>query len=230
MGSVHTELREGVAVIRIDDGKANALSPSVLEAIGSGLDLAEKEAGAALLAGRPGRFSAGFDLSVLTSGPEAGRDLVTAGAELCVRMYEFPKPVVAACTGHAIAAGSILLMASDYRVGASGEFKIGLNETAIGMTLPTFALEFAGARLSKRHLERATVQATLYAPEGAVDAGYLDAVVEPDAVVEAALAEAVRLSGLQQPAFARTKRRAHAAVAARIRATLADDVARLVGG
>jgi enoyl-CoA hydratase len=121
-------------------------------------------------------------------------------------------------------------MASDCRVGARGDFKIGLNETAIGMTLPNFALEFAGARLSKRHFDRATSQATLYAPDGALDAGYLDAVVEPDAVFDTAFAEAVRLSGLQQPAFGLTKRRAHSALVARVRETLAQDVAGLMGG
>jgi enoyl-CoA hydratase len=230
MDPVKTELREGIAVVQIDDGKANALSPTVLEGIGAGLDLAEKEAGAVLLVGRSGRFSAGFDLSVLSQGAEAGRDLVSAGGELCARLYELSKPVVAACTGHAIAAGAIVLMAADYRVGARGDFKLGLNETAIGMALPIFALEFAAARLSKRHFERATSQATLYAPEGALDAGYLDAVVEPGAVVDVAFAEAVRLSGLTQPAFALSKRRAHAAVVARIRETLAEDMARLLPG
>ena len=230
MDPVQTELRDGGAVVQIDDGKANALSPAVLAGIGAGLDLAEKEAGAALLVGRPGRFSAGFDLSVLSKGADAGRELVTAGAELCARLYDLRKPVVVACTGHAIAAGSIVLMASDYRVGARGAFKIGLNETTIGMALPIFALEFAGARLSKRHFDRATSQATLYAPDAAVDAGYLDAVVEPEAVIDTALAEAVRLSGLQQPAFGVSKRRAHAAVVARIRETLAEDMVRLMGG
>lgn len=222
--SLRTEIVDDVAVLRLDDGKANALSDAVIGAIDAGLDRAEREARAALLIGRPGRFSAGFDLATMRAGPEHARRLVTAGAELCLRLFELPIPVVSACTGHALAAGALLLLSSDARIGVRGDFKVGLNEVAIGLTLPIFGVELARARLSRRHFERAAGQAEIYTPEGAVDAGFLDRVTEPEALEAAALAEAKRLAGLAQPAFRNTKLRSHAEIVAGIRATLDEDM------
>jgi enoyl-CoA hydratase len=227
--TVRTELREGVTLIRIDDGKANGLSSGVIAALNQALDRAEKEASAAVIAGREGRFSGGFDLATMRSGPEAVRALVTEGAQLLLRIHESRLPVVAACTGHAVAAGAILLLVSDARIGAGGAFKIGLNEVAIGMALPIFGVEFARHRVSKRHFIPATTQARLYAPNEAVDAGFLDRVVAPEEVVDAACAEAARLGALPQPGFGLTKRNVNGGVAATIRATLDEDLAKLTG-
>lgn len=218
-----------VAVVRLDDGKANALSHEVIDALHGAFDRAEREAGAVLLLGRPGRFCAGFDLKVMRAGAEAARGLVTAGAELLLRQLELPVPVVAACTGHAVAAGALLLLASDLRCGARGDYRLGLNEVGIGMTLPIFAMELARDRLSKRHFERATSQAELYGPDAGLDAGFLDRVVEPAELEAVASAEAARLAELPQPAFGATKRRAHEALCRRVRDTLAADMAGLLG-
>ena len=228
--SVHYELNDKTAVIRLDDGKANAISPAVIDSLMGMLDQAEKEATAVLIVGREGRFSGGFDLGVMRSGPENVRSLVKAGAELFLRIFEYPLPVVIACTGHAVAAGAIVLLAADARVGARGEFKIGLSEVAIGMRLPIFAFEFARQRLSKRHFVRATTQAQLYAPEDAIDAGYLDSVADPGDLFDSALAEARRLGELPQPAFRDTKASVHRAAIAVMRETLDEDMAMLAGG
>jgi len=222
-------LDDGVAVLRLDDGKANALSPAVIAALEAALDRAEKEARAVLLLGREGRLCAGFDLAVMRSGVEPMRALVTAGGELFLRIALHPLPIAVGCTGHALAAGAILLLAADTRIGARGDFKIGLNEVAIGMRLPIFAYELARERLSKRHLARATMQAELYDPEGAVDAGFLDRTCDAGALAETALAEARRLAALPQPAYSRTKVGLRGDLAAGIRATLAEDMARLAG-
>ena len=230
MEPVRTEIEDAVAVVRLDDGKANALSPPVIEAIHAGLDRAEKDAGAVLLLGRDGRFCAGFDLTVMRGGAGAARDLVKAGAELFLRLYELPLPVVIGCTGHALAAGGVALLSADSRIGARGGFKIGLNEVAIGMTLPLFALELARARLSKRHFDRGVVHAELYDPEAAVDAGFLDRVVDSASLGEEARVEATRLAALPRAAFTNTKRRAHADTIALIRATLDEDLTSLLGG
>jgi enoyl-CoA hydratase len=221
---VRYELRDDVAVLHFDDGKANAFSHAAIEALHAQLDRADKDAKAVLLVGRPERFSAGFDLAVMRGGGDAVRGLVTAGAELFLRIFALPQPLVAACTGHALAAGAIALLVADARLGVRGEFKIGLNEVGIGMTLPLFAIEFARHRLSKRHFQRAAIQAEIYAPEGAVDAGFLDRVVGPESLLEAAFAEAARLAALPQPAFAHTKARARAATLTTIRAGLEDDM------
>jgi enoyl-CoA hydratase len=221
------ELDGPVAILRLDDGKANALGHAVIDSIHAALDRAEKEARSVLLIGRPGRFSAGFDLSVMGSGPDAVRGLVTAGAEMLLRLYLHPQPVVAACTGHAIAAGALILLAADARLGAHGDFKIGLNEVGIGMTLPAFGVELARDRLSKRHFTQAVMQARMYDPAAATDAGFLDRVSAT--LADEALAEAQRLAELSPAAHAETKRRARSAVAEGIRGTLAADIAQITG-
>jgi len=218
---VTTEILDGVAVLRLDDGKANALSLATQAAIHAGLDHAEKEAQSLVFAGRPGRFSGGFDLSVIQGGdPTAMREMLKGGAELALRLYEFPIPVVMACTGHAIAMGAVLLLSADTRIGVDGDFKIGLNEVAIRMTLPMFAIELARDRLSRRHLQRAVNLAEIYAPQDAVDAGYLDRAVAPDALLDEALAEARRYEPLDQRAHHGSKRNLRGATIARIRASL----------
>ncbi len=224
---VQYELLGDVAILRIDDGKANALDPGIIDALRSGLDRAEKEAAAVLLTGRPGRFSAGFNLGVLRDGgPDAARGLVTAGAQLASQLARHPAPVVIACNGHALAMGAVLLLAADLRIGASGDFKIGFNEVAIGMITPVFLLEFARERLSKRHLQRATVQAEIYSPEALVGAGFLDRVLAPDDLFAGSLEDAQRLAQLPRAAFAGTRGRLLKSMLERIEATLADDMAR----
>jgi enoyl-CoA hydratase len=220
-------LDDGVAVLHLDDGKANAISHEVIGRIHDALDRSLEEAGAVALVGRPGRFSAGFDLSVMTAGDQPMQELVLAGAELLLRIYGHPQPVVAACTGHALAGGALLLLAADTRIGAAGEFRIGLNEVAIGMALPVFAVELARDRIVPTELTAATVQAKEYGPEPAVAAGYLDAVVAADDVASAATAEARRLGEMRRGAIAQTKKRLRTATLQRIRATLDEDVAGL---
>ncbi|MGH0030747.1 MAG: crotonase/enoyl-CoA hydratase family protein [Myxococcota bacterium] len=223
---VSIESSGDVAVLHLDDGKANAISPAVLEALNQALDQAEEAGQAVLLAGRPGRFSAGFDLSVLREGgPAAARDLVTGGARLALRLARFPAPVVAASTGHALAMGAVLLMAVDTRFGARGDFKIGFNEVAIGMATPIFLLELARDRMSKRHFLRGTVQAEIYAPEGAVDAGFYDRVCDPQALLDEARAEAERLAKLPRAAYLRTRTLARGAGLDGIEAGLERDMA-----
>ena len=231
MARLTTEIRDDVCTIALDDGKANALSPDMQAEIQAALDQAEKDAKAVVITGRPGRFSAGFDLSVMSSGgPDAAAGMVIGGAQLYLRFLEFPIPIVVGCTGHAIAAGAIALMTADYRLGVKGDFKIGMNETQIGMALPNFALEFARERLSKRYFQRSLVQAEMWDPEGAVDAGYFDRVVEPDQLAAEAFAEGVRLAALPQPAFKVSKRRANRALVERVRGPLEEDVRGMMGG
>lgn len=218
-------VKDSVALLRFDDGKANAISHGALNALNLALDHAEKDAGAVLLLGRPGRFSAGFDLATMSEGPDAARALVSSGAELLARMVEAPLPIVAGCTGHALAMGALMLLAADQRLGASGEYKIGLNEVAIRMTLPVFGVELARERLSKRHLGRAVSQAEIYDPAGAVDAGYLDRVVTADALETECLGVAARLAELPRRSFSETKRSLRGGVAQRIRDSLAKDMA-----
>src|SRR6266550_8161174 len=199
MNLVSYVVHDRIAHVRISNGKANALSPEMIAALGDALTRAEdagEDVGAFLLTATAGMFSGGFDLQVMRSGAEAAGTLVTDGGELITRMFGGPVPVVIACSGHAVAAGALLLLGADARVGARGEFRIGLIETQIGMVLPRWAVELAQERLSKRHFQHATVGARIYDPDGAADAGFLDSVVPPDALAGAAAAEAQRWAGL----------------------------------
>lgn len=204
---VSYNLDNKVAVVQMDDGKANALSRPMIDALGAALDRAEQEASAIVLAGRAERFCAGFDLRVMMSGPDAAKDLLRAGATLLMRLYGARVPLVIACTGHALAGGALVVLTGDHRIGATGAYRIGLNEVSLGMPVPVLAMELARDRLLPTELVRATLLAHVYDPETAVRAGYLDAVAAPDQVVAQATAEAARLGALPRSAFQATKKR-----------------------
>lgn len=226
---VRYELADKVAVLTMDDGKANALSDAMMAELGAGLDRAQAEAAAVVLAGRPDRFCAGFDLRVMMSGPDRALALLRTGADLLLRLFELPLPLVIAATGHALAGGALVVLTGDHRIGADGDYKIGLNEVAIGLPTPALAMELARARLLPTELTRATLHARIYGPRDARAAGYLDEVVAATEVVATAVAEARRLGGLPRPAYVGTKQRLRQAVADLIRSTFDADVARALG-
>ena len=174
-----------------------------------------------LLSGRDGVFSAGFDLGVIRGGGDDAVSMVRGGFDLAHRMLSFPTPVVVACTGHAIAMGVFLLLSGDYRVGADGPYKLMANEVAIGMTLPRAAIEILRQRVTPAHFNRAAILAEAYSPANAVEAGFLDQVVEPSRVLA--------VSGEMATAFAKLDLAAHAATKMRLReqtlAAITGDVA-----
>jgi enoyl-CoA hydratase len=217
-------LENNVATVQMDDGKANALSKPMIDALLAALTRAESEAGAMVLAGRPDRFCAGFDLRVMMSGPDAAKELLAAGSELLLRLYGATVPLVVACTGHALAGGALVLLTGDHRIGASGAFRIGLNEVAIGLPVPVLAMEFARDRLQPSELPRATLLAQIYEPDTALRAGYLDAVVAPDAVLAAARAEATRLAAYARSPFRATKKRLRGRTIEYIRSSMEADL------
>jgi enoyl-CoA hydratase len=227
--TVQYEQEGPVAVIRMDDGKANAFSFDLIDALHGAFDRAEKEAKAIAWIGRAERFSGGFDLGVMRSG-DLGQvaKLVTAGGKLALRMYESPLPVVIGCTGHALAMGAVALLAADLRIGAAGDCKIGLNEVAIGMTLPTFATTLAHDRLSVRHRQRAEVLAEVYDGAGAVDAGFLDRAVPAADVEGVAIAEAAKLAELHLGAHHGTKVRVRRAALEALRKSFEEDLSTTV--
>jgi enoyl-CoA hydratase len=208
--AVTTERRDGVLVVHLDDGKANALSFDMIAAIHTAIDEAEgdDDIRAMVLHGRPGKFSAGFDLGVMFGDDmSAIINLVADGGALVHRLYGSSVPVVAASTGHALAAGALLLLGCDVRVGSDVEAKVGLNEVAIKMVLPDWALTIAVDRLSKRHLQRALANARITAPRDAVDVGFLDEVVADGDELERAVAVASELAATLDPsAYVRTVR------------------------
>ena len=217
------------AVVAMDDGKANALSMPMLDQLDAALTRAEAEARAVVLTGRPERFCAGFDLRVMMSSPDAAIALLRRGADILLRLFSLPLPLVIAASGHALAGGALVVLTGDVRLGVDGAYKLGLNEVAIGMPVPLLAMELARARLTPTELTRATLGAQIYTPAEAVPAGYLDRVTSADALAADAMAEASRLGALPRHAYAATKQRLRGATVELIRAGFESDVARALG-
>ncbi len=192
----------------MDDGKANAMAPAMSAALNAGLDRASGEAKAVVIRGREGVMCGGFDLKIIRGDDDAAKaGMREAGMALLKRLYLSPQPIIFAVTGHSVAMGALLLLAGDFRVGRSGDFRIGLNETGIGLSLPITGLELARDRLAPMVFQRATINAELFSPDTAVSAGYLDQVADT-AGFDAAVSEVAQtLAALDATAFAETKRR-----------------------
>jgi enoyl-CoA hydratase len=205
--------RDGVAEITLDDGKVNAMALAFFTGLGEALDRAERErVRAVVIAGRPGVFSAGLDLKVMpTLAPEDLRRTLLAFGRTMLRVFTFPVPTVAAVSGHAIAGGAILAFACDLRVVAEGPFRIHLNEVAIGLALPSWAIVLAESAIPPRRRTEAILHARAYSPDEAAERGIVDAVARPaGAVVEQARAAAAPLAALDQAAYAVSKARQRA--------------------
>tara|TARA_Y100001970_G_scaffold216828_1_gene265489 strand:+ start:2319 stop:2999 length:681 start_codon:yes stop_codon:yes gene_type:complete len=205
-----------VSIIQMDDGKVNVFSPDMIQNFNDILDQVPTDKGAMLIVGREGMFSAGFDLKVMMSSPENAAAMVKSGFELLMRVFTFPRPVVAACSGHAIALGAFLLCCCDHRIGCKGDFKIGANELRNNMIVPTPILELAKFRLIKSHKQRALLNAEMYSIEDAVAPGYLDEVADQDKLFDLAMAKAKDLATLAHPQYLQTKKLDQEDVAAKI--------------
>ena len=227
MSSVTYRKDGDVGVITMDDGKMNSFSFAHMDALSACLDEAAGD-DAVVLAGNDRCFSAGFDLGVMMAGDAAETTrMIEQGCEIFLRLFEFRRPVLAASTGHALAAGAIALLACDVRVGAPNpKHKVGLNEVRIGLSLPIAGVELARHRLAPTHLSRVLCQAEVFAPQQAVAVGFLDRVAaSEEAVLAETLEQAHELAeALKSPAFEECKMKERGAVAAHIRDTLAADM------
>lgn len=207
---VNYQLDNGTAILQISNGKVNALSPDVINELNHALDRASEDRAVVILTGQPGMFSGGYDLQVMTSGPQQALDLVAMGSALTRRMLAHPYPVIAACPGHAVAKGAFLLLASDYRLASEGDFKIGLNEVQIGMTMHQAGLLLARDRLLPQVFQRAVINAEMFNPHSACNAGFVDEVVPAEQLMERAQQVAGQLAKLNMRAHRQTKLRARA--------------------
>ena len=203
---------DGIATLTLHNGKVNAISPQMVDALNGALDRAEQDRAVVIVTGQPGILSGGYDLKVMTSSPQNALDLVAAGSTLARRMLAHPFPIVIACPGHAVAKGAFLLLSADYRIGVEGPFSIGLNEVQIGMTMHHVGIELARDRLSKSAFQRSVINGEMFDPQGAVQAGFLDKVVAPDELAAAAQAAASQLKKINMTAHRTTKLKARKAL------------------
>jgi len=202
---VTLKIDEEVAEITMDDGKANVLSHAMFDQLNEAFDVAEKEKMIVILRGRDGLFSGGFDLKELSKGPREALELTSRGSRFARRILSFSTPVIGLSTGHCIAMGAFLMLACDYRVGVQGPFKIGLNETLIGMTMHDFGIELARYRIPLNYFGRSVINAELYTPSNAIQAGFYDAVIKVESM-ETNISEITQnFKNLNMSAFVGTK-------------------------
>lgn len=199
------ELADGIATLTLNNGKVNAVSPDVITQFHACLDRAQTDQAIVIITGQPGILSGGYDLKVMQSGVQNAIDLVAAGSGLARRMLAHPFPIIVACSGHAVAKGAFILLSADYRIGVEGPFRIGLNEVQIGMTMHHVGIELARDRLRKSYFNRSVINAEMFDPHEAVQAGFLDAVVAPEELLSAANESAEQMKKINMTAHANTK-------------------------
>lgn len=214
-----------ISLIAMDDGKANAMSVQMLKELNSALDQAETAGSPVILAGRENMFSGGFDLGVFKTGDqEQILEMLTLGAELSYRLLSYPLPIIAACTGHAIAMGTFILLSCDYRIGASGNSRFAANEVAIGLTVPYFAIEVVKNRVTNKHRSKTVGLAHFYDVDEALEAGFLDQVAETDQVLADATLKAEEILKLDMDAHYNSKARLREPMLKALREAIAKDV------
>ena len=197
---------DDISIITLDDGKANVFSPTMIDHFNGCLDKVPTEKGALIITGREGMFSGGFDLKIISSGDmKLIQEMTISGFRLLLRILTFPRPVLAACTGHGIALGTFLLCCCDYRIGAKGEYLIGANEMRTNMVIPVPILELIRFRISQRHKYRATLGAEMYSIESSVEAGLLDEVVNKEIIMDSVMLKAKDLATMGHPSYTLTK-------------------------
>lgn len=224
MQRVRYRARSGIGWIDLDDGKVNVLSPGMQADLHAALDQAVADDVVTVLRGRPGVFSAGFDLGILRGAAGTERaGMVLGGFELAKRVLSHPRPVLIACTGHAVAMGLFLLLSGDYRIGVSSSAKLTANEVAIGLTLPRSAEVLLHQRLAPAAFQRAAILAATFDPEAAVEAGILDEVTEPGSFAQRVEEVAEQLTELDVEAVRATKSRLRAELVGSLTAAIALD-------
>ncbi len=224
---IHYSCNEAIATLTLNNGKVNALSPEMIGAFNQCLDQAEQDRAIVIITGQPGILSGGYDLKVMTSGPDHAINLVTSGSLLARRMLAHPYPIIIACSGHAIAKGAFLLLSADYRIGTEGAFNIGLNEVLIGMTMHHAGIELAKDRLTQPAFQRAVINGEMFNPTDAVQAGFLDRVVPAEQLMGTALAVATHMKKINMTAHRNTKLKVRKSLLAALDAAVELDKAQL---
>lgn len=223
MEQVSVEVENNILTITLKNGKVNAISHQVISEINTALDQAEQENSVVILTGQAGIFSGGYDLKTMKASSDSAISLVTEGSKLARRMLAFPTPIIAACTGHAVAKGAFLLLSCDYRIGCEGDFKIGLNEVAIGMTMHNAGIDIARNRIPSNYLTRSVINAELFSPQTAVLAGFLDKVVDESQLMSAAQAVAKQMLTLNMSAHHGTKLKERQTILAALDTSIESD-------
>ena len=203
------EHRNGIALLRLSHGKANALDLELANALNTTIANLEQDGAtrALVVTGDGPMFSAGVDLfRLLDGGAEYVDAFVPALVAAFARLFAYPKPAVAAINGHAIAGGCVLAAACDYRLMANGDGSIGVPELRVGVPFPLVAIEILRFATSTAHLQELVYRGKTYRPDEAYERGLVDEIVDPTALLDQALQVADRLASEPAARFRITKR------------------------
>lgn len=214
----------GIATLRMDDGKRNALSPAMFDQLYAAFDRAQADRALVILTGREDTFSAGFDLKTMRSGGLDALRMLRAGYGLTARVLAYPYPVIAACNGHVLAMGVFLMLSCDYTLGRRGDFKVSANEVALGLTMPRVAAAMLRHRLTPAAYQRAVTLSEYFPVEEAARVGFFDEIVDGEGLLQRAGALAAEFARLDMRAHAASKRRIRAGLVRRIRASIPLDL------
>lgn len=195
----------GVATLQLDDGKRNALSPAMFDAINAALDRAVADRAIVIFTGREEVFSAGFDLKVMKGGGVSALKMLRAGYALTARVLAHPYPVIVACNGHVLAMGVFLMLSADYIIGTRGDFKVAANEVALGLPMPRVAAAMLRHRLQPAAFQTAVTLSRYFSVEAAREAGFFDELAEPEALLTRAQECATEFARLDMAAHAASK-------------------------
>jgi enoyl-CoA hydratase len=225
---VVTSVDDAIATLRIENGTMNTVDPALIADLRAALERASS-CRAVVLTGRPGIFTAGLDVKALAGMTAQQRlEFFVDFGRLVLELWVLPVPVVCAATGHAIAAGTLLALASDHVVAARGEFRWGMTETRIGLELSDYAIMLVRQRVGSQHADKLLLEGLSVDPDSAVRLGIVDECADPDEVLTRARRVALELAALPLEAYARNKARLRAAAAGSALADLPADIARLV--
>ena len=200
--------RDGVAIVRFDHGKANALDTEFCAAVTDAFaKLKRGRAKAVVLTGQGGMFSAGVNLiRARDGGARYVRKFLPVLNKMFDIVFHFPKPVVAAINGHAIAGGCVLACCADRRVMARGAGRMGITELLVGLPFPALAFEVMRSVTVPQDFADLVYSGTTFPPDEAWERGLIDEIVEPGALLDRAVTAAQKLAALSPAAFEATKR------------------------
>jgi enoyl-CoA hydratase len=229
MSTVRRDLRAGgVCLLTLDKPSANAIDEELIDNLGAALEraAADDAVRAIVLSGAGAFFSAGFDFAAPRRDDAAALDFYRRYRAAHVKLLSLPKPTVAMVNGHAIAGGLVLVLACDYRLGVEGDYRIGLNEVAVGASFPRAAFEIVRLRLTHARAGELILGATLYRANQALRLGVVDELFPPAAFADTVLQRAARLAQFPREAYAHAKAALIADTVARIEAETDADALR----
>lgn len=226
---IDVKTENGIAVVALKHGKANALDIEFCEALVTCFgELRTSAARAVVVTGQGGIFSAGVDLIRANAG---GADYMRKFLPVLNRSFKsiffHPKPLVAAINGHAMAGGAVLACCADRRIMARSGGRIGVTELLVGVPFPALAFEAVRFAVPARYFPEFLYSGATYEADTALQRGWVEEVVATDALMPRAIAAAQQLAQLSPVAFAQTKKQLRQEIRERLdrRGAAADKLA-----